>query len=433
MILNHKIEHKIDFLFSKVDRFIFFIICSYFFLDNGFLAPLIFGFPIGISGQLLLIPLITYYFYTSKVKINLIISLILLWNLFTFLSILRSFPSYGFQSLRTATYCIDSNYIIIGNLIAQSHLKRLEFPKIFWKILFWGNVYLLLLPLRGFLINFSPQLTAYSGYSVPLLFSFGNTQFFSFIFFFSENSFPLNGQKIIPKLLSFVTIIFTFTYQAARYNYFIFAILGFYTFIKKPTGISKFIIYFILGIIILSIVLSFGIKFSFRGGDITNIRYFFDHFLSSFGISSGSVDGESSGLSLRTSWWLQALRELSSSINNIIFGLGQGRPFTNFYSSYGVLVKTLHNSYIQILVRDGILGASIFTLIHIKLFSNLIHNIRVTTHQEINNFYHVSLLFILSILVNATMQGALEVSYRAIPYYFIFGLAGSYKIETNNK
>lgn len=433
MNLNYKIENKKDFLFSKIDRFVFFIICSYFFLDNGFLAPLIFGFPIGISGQLLLIPLLTYYFYTSKVKTNSITFLILLWNLITFLSIWRSFPIYGFQSLRTSTYCIDLNYIIIGNLIAQNHLKRILFPKILWRTLFWGNIYLLLLPFREFLLKLSPQFTAYSGYPIPLLFNFTNTQFFSFIFFFSENSFTLNGNKIFPKILSFFTLIFTFTYQAARYNYFIFAVLGIYTYLKKPYAISKFLTYSILGVIILSIFLSFGFKFSFRGGDITSLRYFFDHFLSSFGISSGSVDGEASGFSLRTSWWIQALRELSSSFNSIIFGLGQGRPFTNFYSSYGVLVKTLHNSYIQILVRDGIMGVSIFIFLHIKLFSNLIHNIRVTKNQEINNFYHVSLLFILAILVNATMQSALEVSYRAIPYYFIFGLAGSYKIKNSIK
>ena len=126
----------------------------------------------------MLIPLLTYYFYTSKVKTNSITFLILLWNLITFLSIWRSFPIYGFQSLRTSTYCIDLNYIIIGNLIAQNHLKRILFPKILWRTLFWGNIYLLLLPFREFLLKLSPQFTAYSGYPIPLLFNFTNTQIY---------------------------------------------------------------------------------------------------------------------------------------------------------------------------------------------------------------------------------------------------------------
>ena len=426
---KYKIEEKKKVIFSKVDRIVFFLTVIYFFLDNSFLAPVIFGVPIGISGQVLLIPLMTYYLYTSKVKINQIIILILIWDFFTILSIARSFPTYGLQSLRSSTYCIDSNYIIIGNIIAQNNIKRIQFKSIFWKTLLIGNIYLLLLPLRGFLLRFTPQLTAFSGYSVPILFTFGNASFFSSVFFFSENGFPLNGNKIHIKILSFFSLMFTFTYATARYNYFIVFILAVYTFFKKPNSVGKISLYLILACILLSIILSIGIKFSFRGGEITSLRYFIDHFISSFGISTSNIDGQSSGFYLRTNWWNEAFQKLFSSFNNIVFGLGQGIPLTNFMSSQGVLVRDLHNSYVQILVRDGLIGFSIFIFIHIKLISNLINNITVTKNLPINNFYHTGFLFIIAIMINSLMQNTLEASYKAIPYYLMLGLIGSYKIK----
>ena len=44
-------------LFSRLDKFIFFLISGYFILDNSLLALLVFDFPIGIFGQIILIPL----------------------------------------------------------------------------------------------------------------------------------------------------------------------------------------------------------------------------------------------------------------------------------------------------------------------------------------------------------------------------------------
>ena len=182
--------------------------------------------------------------------------------------------------------------------------------------------------------------------------------------------------------------------------------------------------------IIISIILSLGIEFSFRGENITGLRYFYDHFLSSFGISSGSIDGQSSGFSLRTSWWNESLKEVFSSLQNIVFGIGQGRPLTNFYNSDGNIVRDLHNSYIQIFIRDGLFGLTIFLILHIKLFTNIFHNINLTKNQkELNHFFKTGLLFIFAILVNSLMQNALEVSFKAIPYYFIWGLVGSYKLK----
>ena len=417
-------------LFSKIDKFVFFLISAYFFLDNGLLASLVFGFPIGISGQLILIPLMIFYLYKERLKLNLILVLILLWNFYGLIGILFAYQEYGLITLRSSTYITDTNYILIGSLIAQNSLKRVYFQKIFWQLLLVANIYFAMIPLKGILLPLSPKLEAFSGYSVSLLFNYGNSSLISIPFFFSENFFPLNGKKRFSKIIAFLTTIFTFTYTSARYNYFIFFVLSIYSFLRKPKKIYNIILYISIALIIIFAFLSFGIKFTGRGENINSIRYFYDHFLSSFGISSGSIDGQSSGFSLRTSWWNQSLKEVFSSFKNIIFGVGQGRPLTDFYNTDGNIVRDLHNSFIQIFIRDGLFGSLIFILLHIKLFINLFHNINLTKNlKDIHNFYQTGLLFIFAILVNSLMQNTLEVSYKAIPYYFIWGLVGSYRLK----
>ena len=83
---KHKIEDKKKVIFSKVDKLVFLVSIIYLILDNSVLAPVIFGIPIGITGEVLLIPLMTFYIFTSKVKVNMILILILLWNSRTELS-----------------------------------------------------------------------------------------------------------------------------------------------------------------------------------------------------------------------------------------------------------------------------------------------------------------------------------------------------------
>ena len=366
MNLNNNIRRKN--LFSRVDKFIFFLISGYFFLDNSLLATLVFGFPIGIFGQVILIPLMIFYLYKGRLKLNLILVLILLWNFYGLISILFAYQDYGLIALRSSTYITDTNYILIGSLIAQNSFKRIHFQKILWQILVVANIYLAMIPLRGILLPLTPKFTAFSGYSVNLLFNYGNSSLISIPFFFSENFFPLNGKKQFSKIINFISMLCTFTYTSARYNYFIFFILSIYSFLRKPKKISKIILYISIAIIIIFIFLSLGIKFTMRGTNIDSIRYFYDHFLSSFGISSGSIDGQTSGFSLRTSWWNQSLKEVFSSFKNIIFGVGQGRPLTNFYNSDGIIVRDLHNSFIQIFIRDGLFGSVIFIILHIKLF-----------------------------------------------------------------
>ena len=105
-------------------KFIFILVAAYLLLDNGILASIVFGFPIGTLGQLVLIPLMIYFLYKGKLKFNLILILILCWDFYGVIRILFAYEDYGLIALRSSTYITDTNYILLGGLIAQNNLKR---------------------------------------------------------------------------------------------------------------------------------------------------------------------------------------------------------------------------------------------------------------------------------------------------------------------
>ena len=116
-----------------------------------------------------------------------------------------------------------------------------------------------------------------------------------------------------------------------------------------------------------------GFNIDTRVTNVSDISFFYDHFLSSFGVEGDSYDeGSVGGLALRLIWWQDALTQLFMSIKTTLFGLGQGIALTNFYNEYGVLTKELHNSYLTILVRNGLVGFFIVFLLHLQLLKNFI-------------------------------------------------------------
>lgn len=430
--MNKNIIKKEKISFSIIEKLILIYLSLLLILNNGIQAAVIPpGIPIGILGEIIVLPLIIFYIFNGKLKLNYLTCLVLLSNFLTIFSIIYSFNLYGLQSIRSATYSLDTNYILIGSIISQNKLKFLNFPKISWNILYFGSIYFLSLPFKSFLVNFSPVFNSLTGYKVPLFFNFYVTaSLVSITFLFSEFFFPIkNTRNIIPKLIAAVSTFFVLTFYTARYNYFVLIILLIYSVYFKPNKIGKMMIFIISAIVILNLLFFLGIGINSRVSNITSLDFFYNHFLSSFGIQNDYFsDG---GLQLRLDWWLKALEKLFATPVKSLFGLGQGIPLTDFINNNNILIRDLHNSYIQILVRDGIIGTTIFILIHIKLIKNFMNNIKLTKDKTIiNNFYHTSFIFVLSIAINALMQNALENPCKAIPYYFVWGIIGSYKLKT---
>ena len=439
MYSNKTIEKPIKIKFSILEKIFLFFIGALFILNNGLIAStislgyLIPIFPIGIIGQIILIFAIPYFIFTNRIKFNLIFFLIFALNIQTIISIILSFNDYGVWSLRSATYVADINYIFIGNLIVQNNYKRYLIPKIFWMLLFIGTIYSLTIPFKGYLTELSPTLPAFSGYDVPIFFNFITSGLITQTFFFSESFFPIKKGNLTIKIVSIMGILVTLIFGAARSNYFIFIFSILVTFLFGPKKFGKYSFFFLMFICTLNVFFMMGLSFSeTRVSEIQDMRFFYEHFLSSFGFQSDIIGGASGGLGQRLDWWKDALDKLFSSNINFLFGIGQGVPLTDFVSNRAVLVKNLHNSFITILVRNGFLGFLLFFTLIFTTYKNLIHNIKAVKNDiYYSNFLKTSFLFISSILIISLMQSALEISCFAIPLYLLIGMVASYKIKPN--
>ena len=228
-------------------------------------------------------------------------------------------------------------------------------------------------------------------------------------------------------------ILVTLIFGAARSNYFIFIFSILVTFLFGPKKFGKYSFFFLMFICTLNVFFMMGLSFSeTRVSEIQDMRFFYEHFLSSFGFQSDIIGGASGGLGQRLDWWKDALDKLFSSNINFLFGIGQGVPLTDFVSNRAVLVKNLHNSFITILVRNGFLGFLLFFTLIFTTYKNLIHNIKAVKNDiYYSNFLKTSFLFISSILIISLMQSALEISCFAIPLYLLIGMVASYKIKPN--
>ena len=163
--------------------------------------------------------------------------------------------------------------------ISQNKLKILHYPKISWKILYFGCIYFLSLPFKSFLVKFSPVLNSLSGYSVPLFFNFYVTAgLVSITFLFSEFFFPIKKTRnIIPKVIAAISTFFVFTFYTARYNYFVVIILLIYSVYFRPNKIGKMTIFIISAIVILNLIFFLGIGINSRVSNITSLDFFYNH------------------------------------------------------------------------------------------------------------------------------------------------------------
>ena len=130
-IINQNFDKKQKNIFSNIDLLVILNFGLLLIIGNGFFAPPLFGIPIGIINQAIIYPIIFIYIYTKKIKFDLIFYLIIILNIFGWVSIFESIGVYGKESLRSATYIVDANYLLVGRVLANNYLKRIKFQKIF--------------------------------------------------------------------------------------------------------------------------------------------------------------------------------------------------------------------------------------------------------------------------------------------------------------
>ncbi|GAA4649929.1 hypothetical protein GCM10023116_22110 [Kistimonas scapharcae] len=416
------------FLESR-DRLALLIIFCYLLFNYGFMQIRIGILPIGEIFILLMVFITRWLTVTSRfyfVTGPSIMMLFITWWLFVALSAMFGFYKYGVWALRDASHVIETIYILIGFCLFGSYFfmkKLFSFLRFFMIIII---LYGLTYPVSDFLRLLSPYISGGSGQSIPLFFVYTNTAMLMLVsaacmFIFKSESFFVSKFKLA---VAGFLIAFCLAFFQARTIYLQIIALYLFLFIFRRSEFKKGVFVILFGLLIILMLPILGFEAEGRIGQVVSLEFIYNHFMAIFGISKSGVESAAGGVSLRIGWWLNIYEKWSLDFTTMFFGLGFGFPLIDHDLANGVVAREPHNSFISLLARLGVIGASLWCLIHcylLKIWFNLFKYTKSNHYQVINNFLAVFMIYFIFVCVFAIGEDSFEKPFNAIPYYLLWG------------
>ncbi len=404
-----------------------FTVGCYIVLNQGFMQlriPPGGGAPIGELVLLIALCTINHMKVMPQFVRSVFIWPLILWWVLGITRVVIAFPEHGFWAIRDAAHVIESLYLYVGFAMAIKTDQTERFFRWLPKILLIIGFYSLLYPLRDQLAEYSPTLVAAAGEARTLFFRFQSVSLTALI----AVAYLLIYQ---PKKAGFWVIIVAavltglvaMLFQSRNVYLQIFA-LAMVLSITHGRAFRRGGIVICLLIAALIALPELGIEFKGRLGKPIDINFVMNHIMAIAGISGEGTEGAASGNSLRTFWWGQIWREVSSNSQRLLFGLGYGEPLVNFQVG-DVIVREPHNSYISIGARIGAVGLAAFVLFTFNLL-HIWHRAyrecgRIGWKVGQNRLLVLFLYFLFTYIV-ATNQDTFEKPYHSIPFYFMWGV-----------
>ncbi len=386
------------------------------------------GVPLGELVLLLVLLKVNYLIVYSRLSSVVFLFPFIVWWAYGLGRALAGVPEFGMWALRDASHVIESLFIIVG-FIAVSRKRDLE-RFFYWlpRVLVVISVYSIGFIFKDTLQGWSPSIVAGGGHEVPVLFAYANTaqlllwaSVYILLFKVGGSSIP----NYLLVLIATVLIGYAVLLFQARITYLqlivLFLLLLLYR--RELIGQVVFSLFFIL--VFLLILPLTGIQLEGRLGQELSVDFIAKHIATIGGISADGVVGSAAGVHQRIGWWTELFFAWTSSVKTFMFGLGYGMPLIDYTLASGAVVREPHNSYISILARLGVIGATAWLWMHLILIVVWINAYRECTHirwKEGQNRLLILLVFFVLIWVLAIGQDAFEKPYNAIPYYFFWGV-----------
>ncbi|MET4290131.1 O-antigen ligase [Bradyrhizobium sp. LB8.2] len=336
-------------------------------------------------------------------------------------------PQYGFWAVRDAGHHIETSYIWIGFCAASTPKFATIFERFFSRALSAATCMSLAYPFRNQLADITPQISSVSGYTVSLFFSYLNASSAAmtgvFRILISERSRPLS--TLVAGAVLFVLIALV----QARVVYIQIAIVVLLLSLFKPQRLSKLAVMALFGVASAAAVLTLGIDVPGRLGQSFSWDFLINHVAAIWGGGDDSVKAAADGVDLRLYWFERVLEMVNRDPITSLFGLGYGEALTPFEGPDGDIVREPHNSFLSVYGRLGLVGFVLFLSIQIRIYWTCAALVLRATRAN-NARYRILgqtiLCFLLMNLVFSLVEGGFEVSYVAVPYYFMAGVVFSF-------
>ncbi len=418
------------------DRLTLFILACYLILNYGFM---ILRVPPGIGAPFGELLLLCYLLWLTDVRFlprfshAIFLLPFLLWWGVGFVQLIINIPQHGMWAFRDATHILESLFLWVGFVFATKEANIERFFRWLPKLLAIGVVYGLTFPIGDFFQSLSPSIISAAGNKVTIFFQYINT---SVIMLMAAAYLMIVRPKTIlfgPMLLAPILLAYVVAFFQARTVYLqVIAMLLLFAW-QYRSSFVKMSSSLIFGMCALLVVSALGIQITGRIGGTISLEFMIAHFGTIVGGGgSGELAGAAGGVGLRLGWWIDIWRQVTSSLDNLLFGLGYGEPLVDFVNLSGSVVREPHNSYISIFARLGVVGLFAFIWMHIALvllWSRAMQLCRRAKYRVGQERLMVLFVFFLLIWIFAIGEDAFEKPFNTILYYFFWGIIVHYSLN----
>ena len=347
----------------------------------------------------------------------------------------------GFWALRDSTQLIESLFLVAGFTLAGQPGMGARLIRWLHLIMVISCLYGLLFVIEGDIKEISPTLPGASDQAIPIFVLFATTGTIllwgaTFCMIQTPRS---QAGRIRYALAAGFLVAYALLVLQARTTYIQLLAVAGLILVCRPRAFRP--LAFAIPLLFVSLIVITALDFRISGRLTTEISlsFFWDHFLSSFGISNGevgaAVTSAASGVDMRLVWWTRLYDKLTADEVTLITGLGYGIPLTDFRDPLGTLVREPHNSIISVTARLGLIGIVAWTWMQVELFRAGFHAYRAclrTGRREAANLILIILAFAVLTLAGCLGEDMMEKPYNAIPYYALWGflLRIAYQLRT---
>lgn len=338
---------------------------------------------------------------------------------FTLIHLVFDIPSLGLWAIRDATMTLDGMFLFLGLFWALQPKGLNILTKWLIGIFILNMFYCFTFPWSDAIHAWSPSSGVFL--EVPIFGQYHTTDIYLLlgaIFCLGAGAHFLRNKRWLVLPLVVLQLLGLAVTQA-RASYIALAACILILILLGESKKSFILLGTVSGALVVLVLLTgvAGLQLSGRIGPI-NIDFLKDHVRS----ITGEKVTPASSVDSRIEFAEEAMQHFHSSP---IFGVGFGQPIVSYIDEEtGATVRIPHNSNLTVMVRLGLVGLMIWIAFNVSLIRQIVHALRRRSKYDTQVYAWIQwiLLFYVTFMIAALVEGPLETPSSAIPFYFFMGL-----------
>jgi O-antigen ligase len=337
-----------------------------------------------------------------------------------FFHMVTEIPSYGAWAFRDCTMCLDALFLLMGLLWAMKSDNICFLAKWLMVIFVLNMVYSFTLPWSETLWSWSPVSGAFL--QVPLLGNYngaGDLLFAGAMFCICVGSYVISRPRWLTPFLALAQLLGIAITQIRRMYLGIVVVILILVLVGEIKKFAKLFVLVPAAIAVLFVVTTLGgLEITGRIGPV-NLAFVGDHIRS----MSGNEDMPGSTVQGRFDMSNEALQHFRA---HPVFGEGFGQPLVSETDlDTGAVTRMPHDSSLTYLARLGVVGFTVWVAFHFCLLKRFFYAFRQrhSCDKRLYAFVLWLFLFYVIFMLGSFVEGPFEYPSRAIPFYFLMGLA----------